>query len=373
VNPPAAGLQAIQDITAEPITPQTPFGGGEDQFGSPGEIEQAPDDDVLVPMKTSVFDASDEELTNAIARRNRQVQDAALATKNFASDPNAEGSLAFTRTGAGQKILSTGRAEGALPSRLALSASRDGVNPFDFNGNRKADAELAEEWSSELQSRAAQKVLQFNERMGLARDLSKERIDSAEARATRRERIRVMLSAPRQGTLDDQAYVVRKRRELADLREMAPRIQQMFLGPGQQVLGGFGTLEITKMMAQLSDAEQVQFARDFISRVETFSADIRHELYGAALTATELPRVLSSLPSPENSLATILTQLQIQEDAFDDVDTHLTKRLNEIDSLVPDSQVRNIGPVDGESGFEDEMTPEERQDMQENIQRLLRD
>jgi hypothetical protein len=82
----------------------------------------------------------------------------------------------------------------------------------------------------------------------------------------------------------------------------------------------------------------VQFARDFISRVESFTAELRHDLYGAALTSTELPRVLSSLPSPENSLQTILDQIVIQEEALDKTNEAFTQRLNDVDALLSDEE-----------------------------------
>ena len=127
-----------------------------------------------------------------------------------------------------------------------------------------------------------------------------------------------------------------KKAEMDVIRSMAPRIERMFFGPGQQFAGLVGTLELTRMAAQLSNDADVQFANDFIARVENFTAELRHDLYGAALTATELPRVLTSLPSPENSLQTILNQIDIQEEALDRTNEAFTKRLNDVDALLTD-------------------------------------
>jgi hypothetical protein len=146
-NTPVAGLQAIQDITAPPITPQMPFGGGEDQFGSPEDIEQAPDPEVTEPMKVSIFDASEEELNNAIAQRNRKVADQDLKLRSFAADPTAEGSLAFMRTPGGAGAVAGAKADAVLPSQLARGAGKSGVNPFNFDGTRKPDVELVAELS----------------------------------------------------------------------------------------------------------------------------------------------------------------------------------------------------------------------------------
>ena len=46
--------------------------------------------------------------------------------------------------------------------------------------------------------------------------------------------------------------------------------------------------------------------------------------------------MLTSLPSPENSLQTILNQIDIQEEALDRTNEAFTKRLNDVDALLTD-------------------------------------
>jgi len=245
-------------------------------------------------------------------------------------------SLAFGRSPEGIGAKETAKQQARFPFVLSTAAIKNGINPLLEDGTFGDPDDIAEMISRKIEAEAIIKQGQFDTRIEFARDRLSQTLASATERATRREEIKLKLSPVRQESLDNLDHIKKKKAEIEVIRQMAPRIQSMFFGPGQQFAGLFGTLDLTKMAAQFSDHPDIAFARDFISRVETFTAELRHELYGAALTGTELPRVLASLPSPENALPTILDQIKIQEEALNRTEEAFKNRLQEVDDLLRD-------------------------------------
>ena len=297
------------------------------------------DDSAVLEGLSNIQPEGTEGLENLAALFNRQ-EDARGGSvldrfREFQMNPDAPGSLANSRLPATAGAVTAAREQAKLPRSLAMAATRFGVNPIGQDGAIRDEFEVANEMAVRIGEIEHRKNFQFDERLDTLRLMHDERLDSAEARAERATEIRVRTSPMRREALENLQYAKKKLEEIKTLRGLAANAETTFLGPGEQLGGFLGTLELTKMAAQVSDDPQVRRARDFISRVELFSGEIRHDLYGAALTSTELPRALSSLPSPENSMTTILDQLTAQEEFLTKTQTYFSNRLDEIDSLLP--------------------------------------
>lgn len=282
--------------------------------------------------------------SQATQKTDRELKERALNVREFETS-GQPGSRSFTRNPTGIAQNEIARQAARLPMTIIKNAMANNVDPFNPDGSMKSRDILTRESVENANATAQVKQDHFNEQMTLA----KNRVTAAATRAERANTIKITMSPLRKTTLEDQSYVKKKKAEITDLRKRAERIGQMFYGPGQQILGLFGTLELTKIVAQLSDDEDVRFARDFIARVENFTAEVRHELYGAALTETELPRALSAMPSPENAVATILDQLTIQEESLDKVGTYVDGQIKQIDALLsPTDQMLQLDNLDSD-------------------------